>query len=443
MKPTSYSGRAPSHRIPAWQRTLRIGTTPIGPTTCGTCLLLLLLLPLLGAAESFLNAQPPVPGAGQPSGWSELFHADRTLERSASDAASASSSNPVRLCQTLEPFRQGLDCPPGGCRREPGWNDAHPIPWEIFGQGEYIGPVRMPQVPQYRIRVDDQLDFVYRLTRVELGSPYALNVGDEIRVESLTDEKIDRNLLVQPDGSITLRLLGQVPAARRTVADLTRDLEQRYQKYYKVPAITVTPIRVNTRLEDLRSSIDSRYGRGGQSFATRVSPDGTIQLPGLGSVPAIGLSLDELKREVDERYGQIVRGIEVTPVLIERAPRHIFVVGEVVNSGRFPLVGPTSVMQALALAGGWTNGGDLRHVVVFRRAEDWRLLATRLDIQGAWNGKRPCPADEIWLRDSDVVVVPRTGVMRATDAIDLLFTRGLYRVVPLQGSVNFTGASRL
>src|SRR6185503_9683909 len=98
-----------------------------------------------------------------------------------------------------------------------------------------------------------------------------------------------------------------------------------------------------------------------------------------------------------ERYREYVDGIEVTPILAVRAPRHIFVVGEVRNPGRFDLAGPTTAIQSIALAGGWNNGGNLREVVVFRRAEDWRLLATKLDIRGGLYGERPVPSDEIWL----------------------------------------------
>jgi polysaccharide export outer membrane protein len=240
-------------------------------------------------------------------------------------------------------------------------------------------------------------------------------------------------------------MLGQVRAARRTVDELRSDLEERYKKYYKVPAITVTPLQVNTKLEDLRASVDSRYGNtGGQAQMARVTPEGTIQLPAIGSVPAQGLSLDELKQEIDERYAQVVEGIEVTPRLAERAPRFVYVVGEVRRPGRFVLEAPTTAMQAIALAGGWNNGGNLRQIVVFRRTDEWGLIATKLDLRGALLGERPCPADEIWLRDSDIVVLPKSSLLRADDFIELVFTRGIYGILPMQGvSFSFSGISTL
>ena len=143
-----------------------------------------------------------------------------------------------------------------------------------------------------------------------------------------------------------------------------------------------------------------------------------------------GLTLPEVKREIDARYAATIPGVEVTPDLIERAQRFVYVVGEVDEPGRFVMEGPTTLMQAIALAGGWNQGANLRQVVVFRRADDWRLMATMVDIRGALYAKRPTPADEIWLNDSDIVVVPKNPLQIADEVIDQLFVRGLYSVVP-------------
>jgi len=60
-------------------------------------------------------------------------------------------------------------------------------------------------------------------------------------------------------------------------------------------------------------------------------------------------------------------------------------------------------------------------------------VATKLDLAGALYGKRPCPADEVWVRDSDIVLVPKTPILLADDFIELVFTRGIYGVIPFQG----------
>ena len=354
------------------------------------------------------------------------------------------SDENIQLCQALGPAAPcpicAVDC--STCRHR-GWESARSIGWQMYAQGEYVGHARTPHVPEYRLRVDDVLDLVYRLTREESPTPYKLEVGDQIRVESFTDPALNRELLVQPDGTITLRLLGQIRATGSTATQLRDELEEAYKKYYKVPAITVTPLKVNTRLEDLRATVDSRYGTGGQQRLARVTPSGKISLPVLGAVFVQGLTLDELQAELSQRYQEEIFGIEVVPVLVERAPRYVYVLGEVGVPGRIEMTGPTTVMQAISMAGSWNVGANLYQVVVFRRGDDWRLMATMININGALAGKRPCPRGEIWLNDSDVIVVPKSKILVADEFIDMVFTRGIYGVFPMNATLNFAKLSSL
>jgi polysaccharide export outer membrane protein len=349
-------------------------------------------------------------------------------------------ANPESYC-----FRCGVKCP-GECNSGgPGWGASRPIPWEVFAQGEYIGPSRLAHVPVYRLRVDDQVAFVYRLSGQVSGQPYRLNVRDRILVQSLTvPDVINREVIIQPDGTVTLPLLGQFRAAGSTLEELTRQLDDQFKRVdIKDPRITVTPLDMNSNLQELRSSVDRRYGQGGQVSDARISPDGTVQLPAIGSVPAQGLTLEELEREVKARYAQIVEGLEVTPILTARAPRYVFVVGEVRLPGRYSMEGPTTLMQAISLAGSWNVGAQLNQVVVFRRDENWQLMATSVNIRESLLFKKPCPSGEIWLRDSDIVLIPKSPLLCTDDFINLVFTRGIYGVFPMNATLNFTKLSSL
>lgn len=327
------------------------------------------------------------------------------------------------------------------------WSPAGSGPNLYFGQGKYVSPERTQHVPVYRLRPGDRVECVFRITRDETNTPYQLNVGDQVRIESLTDKALDRELEILNDGTITLRLLGRVHAARMTVDQLQQDLEERYKQYYRNPEITVTPLRVNTRLQDIINSVDSRAGlTGGQVREVRVTPDGTLALPAIGSVPAQGLSLEELKQEIDARYAMIVQGLEITPILLERAPRYVYVLGEVRTPGRFELSGPTTVMQALAMAGGIDNiaGSRLSKVVIFRRDAYWRLVATQINLWHEVAKGEHCDVQDLWVADSDVVVVPKTNLRIGTDFVGEIFTRGIYGVMPFQGvSMNFAKMSTL
>ena len=357
----------------------------------------------------------------------------------------------VQPCQCLGPAAPynilGVDCAQQamcGCPcKGSGWECMRQVWWQRYAQGEYVGPARTRQVDEYRLRTDDDLDMVYRLTYAEQPNPYKLEVGDQIQVESFTDPELDRELFLQPDGTITLRLLGQVHATGLTVTELKKKLDKLYSKYYKVPAITVTPLVVNSKLNALRAAVDRRYGLGGQSQIARVTPEGTINLPGLGTLNAQGLTLRELQREINAAYEKDFEGIAVVPILNRRAPRYVYVLGEVPNPGRFEMTGPTTLSMALSMAGGWNVGANLWQIVVFRRGEDWRLKATMVNMTAALYGRKACPPGDIWLSDSDVVIVPKGKILVADEFIELVFTRGIYGVFPLDVSLNFAKLSSL
>lgn len=327
-------------------------------------------------------------------------------------------------------------CPPG-C--EATWNAlSSEVAFQEWAQGEYVGRARLPHVRSYRLRVDDSLEFVFRVDRNRLPEGYKLNVGDQISIEMVTDKTLNRTLTVLPDGTISLPQIGSVQAAGSTAGQLRNVVEDRYRQYYESPSVAIVPIKVNSALEELRYAVAGQSGFGGQVYFGRVTPEGTIQLPAVGSVPAQGLTLDEFKLELDERFAEKIAGMEVMPVLSTKAPHVCYVLGEVERPGRYDLKAPTTVMQAIAMAGSWTVGAQITHVVVFRRADDWRLMATELDLRDALLGKTPCPADEIWLADNDLVLIPKSKILRADNFIELVFTRGIYGVIPMQFSVNYS-----
>jgi polysaccharide export outer membrane protein len=270
-----------------------------------------------------------------------------------------------------------------------------------------------------------------------LADSFPLQVGDELQINSLTDDSIQlgdvvqgRGVQIQPDGMLYLRLIGPVRAAGLTIPQLRRTLEEAYKDKIINPAIDIIPIKTNTLLEEIRSSVVARVGLTGQSFSDSVHPDGTLRLPKLGAICVQGMTLDEIKREVNLRYRQVVAGLEVEPVLESEAQHFIYVSGEVAQPNRYELLGPTTVTQALALAGGTLVGGNSREIVIFRRAEDWRLLATRIDIRGALLGKVPTPADEIWLRDNDIIIVPPAPIKLFNNFVRQVFTDGAYGIFP-------------
>ena len=150
-----------------------------------------------------------------------------------------------------------------------------------------------------------------------------------------------------------------------------------------------------------------------------------------------------MQREINAAYEKEFEGIAVVPILNRRAPRYCYVLGEVATPGRFEMTGPTTLSMAISMAGGWNVGANLWQIVVFRRGEDWRLKATMVSLTAALYGRKACPPGEIWLSDSDVVIVPKGRILVADEFIELVFTRGIYGVFPMNTTLNFTKLSSL
>jgi polysaccharide export outer membrane protein len=341
----------------------------------------------------------------------------------------------------------GVDCGMGGAPCSSTWSDSQCIPWSLFGPGEYVGPARTEHVSTYFLRVNDFITLTFIESRKKSAEHYRIGVGDRLQIEWLqgaanTETPLNRTLLVQPDGTVTLPLIGEVAAAGKTIPDFRDEVVKLYGKFQREPQITVTPISVNVGIQDLLKAVTAKNRSSGQEQDLKVTPEGTIQAAGIGSVYVQGLTLDELKSELEARYAAAYGpGLAVSPALTERATSYVFLGGEVKSPGRYTLEGPTTVMQAIALAGGWNIGGNVRQVVIFRRDENWCLKATKIDVRAPLYGQDPCPVNDVWLRENDLVIVPKSRILCATDVINLYFTRGVYAVFPINYVYDFSQSS--
>jgi len=304
-----------------------------------------------------------------------------------------------------------------------------------FGGSEQFEDARSAPLSEYRVRVDDVVQFLFRTTKETAGRPYLLTPGDRLRLSSVTAPRLNLVFSVEPDGRVTLPVLGRIDAAGRTINDLREELQRLAAETILEPDLALTAVSIFSRLDEFQSAVSNLHSHGELAWFSKVSPDGTVQLPAIGSMSASGLTLPELQREAIARYERVLEGIHVSVLLNQRAPSRVNVLGEVRRSGRFSMIRPTSVSQAVALAGGWINGADLSRVIVFRRDSDWRLVATSLDLRDSLHGKSLENRHEIWLRDGDTILVPKTSLRRFDDAVQLVFTDGLYRLLPFDATI--------
>ena len=99
-----------------------------------------------------------------------------------------------------------------------------------------------------------------------------------------------------------------------------------------------------------------------------VRPDGKISMPLLQDVPAEGLTAVELAASIQEKLSAFIVTPEVTVIVLQvNAPKY-YIIGYVGHPGTYPLRGDTSVLQALALAGGLTQFASPRSIKLIRAA---------------------------------------------------------------------------
>ena len=225
------------------------------------------------------------------------------------------------------------------------WQCPYNAPFNVFGQGEYAGPARTMRIPEYRLRTGDSIQLTFLVVPKKTAGDYRLVVGDELLIEAEADQQLTRGslekgLIIQPDGTISLRLIGQVQAAGQTITQLRALLERRYKEFYDEPSVDVTPVRTGTAVRQIREAISGAGGFDPQSITQTIMPSGEIRLPRVGSVPAQGLTLDELKEEINLRYDEVVGGLEVEPSLQSQAPHYFYVLGEAGQPGRFNMDTP-------------------------------------------------------------------------------------------------------
>ncbi|NEP17593.1 MAG: polysaccharide export protein [Leptolyngbya sp. SIO4C1] len=177
------------------------------------------------------------------------------------------------------------------------------------------------------------------------ASAYILGPGDQIEVRVYGFEEYTGPVTILPDGTITLPLVGKVPAAGRTTEQLTQELTVILDRLLVDPYVSVT-------LNALRPVVVNVSGE--------VYRPGPIQLQGETST-------------VSRSGGEVS--------------------------------GPPSVSTALVQAGGVTRMADIRDVVVMRALPSGQTVRTQVNLWDAlWSETLP---EDLLLRDGDLVFVPR------------------------------------
>ncbi len=145
-----------------------------------------------------------------------------------------------------------------------------------------------------------------------------------------------------------------------------------------------------------------------QDLSTDYNVDlaGNISMPLIGEVRAVNLTTAELDRQLTDKLGEkYLENPDVSVGIKESTSRVVTVDGAVKNSGAFPTIGPTSLMRAVALAGGVTEDANPRRVAVFRTVSGQRQAAA-FDLMAIRRGQAQDPQ----IYPGDIVVVDGSAI---------------------------------
>jgi len=137
------------------------------------------------------------------------------------------------------------------------------------------------------------------------------------------------------------------------------------------------------------------------STRARVRSDGKITLPLLNDVTAIGLTPVDLGKQLSDRLRDFIKDPLVTVSVEESGPPNIYVIGEVVKPGAYPLDRASGVLSALVNAGGLTQDASTDRIFVLRQARSGVRIRFTYEALVRLAGRAPA----FRLRPGDIVVV--------------------------------------
>jgi len=136
-----------------------------------------------------------------------------------------------------------------------------------------------------------------------------------------------------------------------------------------------------------------------------VRPDGRISLPLIGDITAVGKTAAQLSEDISLKLKEYKENPQVSIIVKEVNSYAIYVLGEVVKPGKYPLKTKTTLLQAVTIAGGLTPTAARNKIVIFRFSKDG---GGQMKIKAGYDDivLRDGSSQNIELKPGDQIVVP-------------------------------------
>jgi polysaccharide export outer membrane protein len=146
-----------------------------------------------------------------------------------------------------------------------------------------------------------------------------------------------------------------------------------------------------------------------------VQPDGFVSLRGVGDLRIAGKSLPELSEALHKLYGTFLNDPIINIEMKDFEKPYFTAGGEFGKPGKYELRGDTTVAEAVAIAGGFTEKAKHSEVLVFRRVPGGWEAAKRLDVKQMM--VKGDLGEDVHLRPGDLIYVPKNKLSKIKDFI--------------------------
>ncbi len=291
---------------------------------------------------------------------------------------------------------------------------------------QVLQEIAVPFVPEYKVGAGDVIEVAYNISYAKNPGAYRLDVQDKVSITLPYYPQFNSTVLVRTDGKISVPLIGDVAAQGKTPMELAATLDKEYAKYLSNPSITVALEEFNVKIDELRKAITTASR--GQSKIAPITPDGRIAFPIIGNIQAEGYTISQLEKVVNEKYAEQVRNLNCTLILNEIHHSKFYLFGEVERQGPYDMPGSITLLDAMSLGGGIKKTANVKEILIFRNYGLERPIAFKVDLKPVFNQGYTYPDVRLW--PADIVFVPKSGLAKFDDFAELLFTKGIYAVLP-------------
>jgi polysaccharide biosynthesis/export protein len=140
------------------------------------------------------------------------------------------------------------------------------------------------------------------------------------------------------------------------------------------------------------------------SRSVPVRSDGKISLPLVGELQASGQTPRQLEQEISTRLKNYISEPEVTVIVTDSKSQKINIMGMVTRPGAYLLTSSTTVLDSIAMAGGFKDFAKQKSIYVLRQSADGKQERLSFNYKEVIKGKNP--EQNIRLQAGDTVVVP-------------------------------------